>query len=364
MYNVFSGTFLFSLAVSLIVTTITTPIFIFLFKKYKILIDDPKQHIHPAIIHTKPIPRGGGLPFYLGVLVSGIIFLPHTKLTLILFIASLIALLIGLIDDKVGDFSRYIRFLANIFCALLVVGSGISIPFITNPFGGILHLDTVRISFSFFGTHSILLLSDVIAGLWLVWVMNMLNWSKGVDGQMPGIVAISAFVIGILSLRFASVDSHSLLAAQLSFIIAGASIGFLFYNFYPAKIFPGYGATSIYLLLSVVSILSSAKLATAILVMGVPMVDGIFTLFRRLLSGKSVFKGDKKHLHHLLLQKGWSQRRIALFYWLVSAILGTVALLLNSKGKLFALCMLAVVVTGALLFLHFSTQKDEKNKIV
>jgi len=190
----------------------------------------------------------------------------------------------------------------------------------------------------------------------------MLNWSKGVDGQMPGIVAISALVIGILSLRFATFDPHSLFAAKLSFILAGASIGFLVYNFYPAKIFPGYGATAVYLLLGTVSILSSAKLATAILVMGVPMIDGIFTIVRRFITGKSIFKGDRKHLHHLLLQKGLTQRQIALFYWVVSAILGTAALLLNSKGKIYVITMLIVFVTGGLLFLHFSTLNDEENK--
>ena len=130
--------------------------------------------------------------------------------------------------------------------------------------------------------------------------MNMLNWSKGVDGQMPGIVAISAIIIGILSLRFSPFGCRRALLRQryLSYI-AGASLGFLIFNFYPAKIFPGYGATAIYLLLAVASILSGAKLATAILVMGVPMTDGIFTILRRILSGKSPFWHDKKHLHHL-----------------------------------------------------------------
>src|SRR5581483_9285262 len=175
-----------------------------------------------------------GLPFYLGIVIAGYFFLPHVKLTLVLFISSLIALLIGLFDDKVGDFSRYLRFLANIFCAMLVVGSGISIPFITNPLGGIIHLDAYRVAFNFFGRHSLLLFSDIFAALWLVWVMNMLNWSKGVDGQMPGIVGISGIIIGLLSLHFAPTDSHSLLAAKLSFIIAGSSVGFLIYNFYPA----------------------------------------------------------------------------------------------------------------------------------
>jgi len=148
---------------------------------------------------------------------------------------------------------------------------------------------------------------------------------------MPGIVAISAIIIGVLSLRFSPLDQTSTTAATLSFIIAGASLGFLVFNFYPAKIFPGYGATALYLMLAVASILSSAKLATAILVMGVPMTDGMFTIIRRILSGKSPFWHDKKHLHHLLLDLGFGQRRIALFYWTISAILGILSLVLSSK---------------------------------
>jgi len=214
-----------------------------------------------------------------------------------------------------------------------------------------------------FGINLLISFSDLVAIVWIVWVMNMLNWSKGVDGQMPGIVGISAFVIGVLSLRFPSTEQNTLIATVLSFAIAGSSLGFLLFNFYPAKIFPGYGATSVYLLLAVVSILSGAKLATAILVMGVPMVDGIFTIFRRILSGRSPFKHDKKHLHHLLLNIGFSQRSVALFYWFISGIVGTISLLLSSKGKLFALIMVVVLVGGAILFLHLilSHNNDKKD---
>lgn len=333
------------------ITIIATPVSLIFIRKIG-LFDDPKTHKHPAIIHTKPIPRGGGIPLFIGIMIAGIFFLPITKTVIALFIASLIALITGVLDDKF-DISPYVRFLINIITALIVVGSGISIPFITNPMGGILYLNSVKFSFDFLGIHSIFALSDLIAIVWIVWVMNMLNWSKGVDGQMPGIVAISAIVIGVLSLRFEVLDEFNLINTRLSFIIAGASLGFLIFNFYPAKIFPGYGSTAIYLLLSVVSIMSSAKLATAILVMGVPMTDGVFTILRRLFTGHSPFWHDKKHLHHLLLGIGIKQRSIALFYWIVSAILGTIALMLSSRAKLFAIIMLLIIVGGAIFFLHF-----------
>ncbi len=340
----------FPFIVAFIITSLITPIAIFFIKKLGLL-DDPKRHKHPGIIHKKPTPRGGGIPFFLGIALTGIFFLPLTNTMIALFIAGSIALLIGVVDDKY-DISPYVRFIGNIVVALIVVGASITIPFITNPFGGILFLNSISLPVDFLGFHLVILLSDVIAMLWIIWVMNMLNWSKGVDGQMPGIVAISAIVIGLLSLRLGGFDHFSEISVNLSFIIAGASLGFLVFNFHPAKIFPGYGATAVYLLLAAVSIMSGAKLATAILVMGVPMIDGLFTILRRVLSGRSPFWHDKKHLHHLLLNFGIGQRRIALFYWIISAILGSLALVLSSREKLFAIIMLLIVVGGALLFLH------------
>lgn len=349
----------FPFLLSFLICVIATPISIFFLKKYKVL-DDPKKHVHPAILHTKPIPRGGGIPMFIGVLVASLIFIPMTQVIVAMLAAAFMSLVIGILDDKF-DISPYIRFLINIIGASIVVIMGANIPFITNPFGGILFFN--NISLPFFQGTTFTIFSDIIAILWIVWVMNMLNWSKGVDGQMPGIVAISAIVIGILSLRFSPLDQTSQIAAILSFIVAGSSLGFLVFNFYPAKIFPGYGATAIYLILAVASILSSAKLATAILVMGVPMTDGIFTIGRRILSGKSPFWHDKKHLHHLLLNLGLGHRAIALFYWVVSAILGALALILTSKGKLFAIIMLIILVGGALLFLHFLLKHSDENSL-
>lgn len=348
--------------VAFIATVIVTPLSLIFIKKFG-LFDDPKTHKHPAIIHKKPIPRGGGIPLFLGVLISAFLFLPMTKITIALFISSFLALVIGVLDDKF-DLSPYLRFSTNILCAVVIIGSGVGIPFITNPFGGILHLDTFKITFSFLGNHSMLVFSDLIALIWLVWVMNMLNWSKGVDGQMPGIIAVSAIVIGILSLRFPISDLNSLIAAKLSFIIAGSSLGFLIFNFYPARIFPGYGATTIYLLLATVSILSGAKLATAILVLGVPMIDGVFTVGRRILEKRSPFRHDNKHLHHLLLKLGFTQRAIALFYWSFSAILGAISLTLTSTGKLFAIIMLVVLVGGFLLSLHLILEYSNEKGLI
>lgn len=350
--------FLMSFSITIYLTAISIKIM-----KRLGLVDNPKVHKHPAIIHTKIIPRGGGIPLFLGASITGLFFLPLTTTTTAVFFGALIALIIGIIDDKLNaksrDVSPYFRFLINILTAIIVVGSGVSIRFVTNPFGGIIHLDAISIPLLILPVS--FLLSDFVSVLWLVWVMNMLNWSKGVDGQMPGIVAISAIVIGILSLRFVPSGELAYIDVKLSFIIAGCALAFLIFNFYPAKIFPGYGATALYLLLGVASILSSAKLATAILVMGIPTVDALFTIARRILQKQPPFLGDKKHLHHMLLHLGYSQRQIALFYWVISGILGIISLTLQSSSKIFAIVMLLAITIGALFFLH-AVVKNESSK--
>ncbi len=345
--------FIFAPVVAFVVTLLCVPLVIKFAKKAK-LMDDPKTHKHPAIIHKKPIPRAGGLAIYAGIAVAALIFTPLDSFTLTLLFGGLIVVITGVLDDKF-DLSPYVRFGVNIATAIIAVYAGVTIPFITNPLGGILHFTNFRIDLIFTSFH----FGDVLAVVWIVWVMNMLNWSKGVDGQMPGIAAISSFVIGIAALRFLSVEQTSYMTTILSFIVGGASLGFLFFNFYPAKIFPGYSATILGYFIGILSITSGVKLATAVLVMGVPSVDAAITIIRRILSKKSPFWHDRGHLHHLLLNYGMGHRSIAVFYWLMSLILGFVALSASSRGKLFVIMLVVVVVLGFVFMLRIAGKRQE-----
>jgi UDP-GlcNAc:undecaprenyl-phosphate GlcNAc-1-phosphate transferase len=336
------------------ITLILTPLLIPVIRKFG-LIDDPSIHKHPKVIHTSIVPRGGGIPLFLGVLLTSLFFLPYSLQTLCLFLGCFLALLVGIIDDKLNgqgkDLPPIVRLATNVLCASIIVFGGTAITYTTNPFGGIIHLNTPFLQFL------PVTLGQLISIFWMIWVMNMMNWSKGVD-QMPGIVAITAFVIGLLSLRFAAESVH-VLDVPLSMIVAGVALGFLPYNLDPPKIFPGYGATALYLFLASVSILSTTKVATTLLVLGVPTVDAVFTIVRRIAHKQSPLLGDRKHLYHLLLDLGYSKRQIALFYWVLSAILGIVALTLESKSKFFALIMVTVITLGGLFFLH--SIRDEKD---
>lgn len=322
------------------------------------LVDDPKTHRHPAVIHQTPIPRAGGLPIFLAILFSILLFITIDKKILGILGGSFLLVLIGLLDDKY-DLNPYLRFLTNILAAAIVVGSGIGISFITNPLGGILRLDQIKITLNFLGSWEFLVLANIFAIFWIVWVLNMLNWAKGVDGQMPGIAAITFLTLAVLTLRFLKDDPTQMDVLRLSLIGAGASIGFLIFNFHPAKIFPGYSATVLGFLIAVIAILSQAKVGTALLVMAIPAIDFFFTIIRRISQGRSPFWGDRLHLHHRLLDLGFSQRQIALSYWAVCAILGTLSLFLRPTQKIFAIVFLGAIVLGGIIWTQKQPRKEE-----
>lgn len=172
---------------------------------------------------------------------------------------------------------------------------------------------------------------------------------------MPGVVSVAAIILGLLSLKLAFLsDSTQLDVAKLAFITAGSSLGFLIFNWHPAKIFPGFsGSTILGFMVATLAILSGAKLATAGLVLLIPATDFIYTFLRRILQGKSPVWADRGHLHHKLLMAGFTHRQVSLFYILGSVILGATALGLSSQGKLFAAISVATVILGGILWLSF-----------
>lgn len=330
-------------AISFLITILTIPLTIKFAKRFN-LIDQ-----------NRTVPRAGGLAVFLALILSILIFTPIKDSTIGILGGLMILLLVGLADDKYQNLSPYLRLVGQFVAAIVLVISGVGINFITNPIGGIIHLD------------SITLLPQILAIVWIVWVMNMVNWSKGVDGQMPGIITVSAIILGLLSLKLSIMqDLSQAEVAQLSFITAGSSLGLLIYNWYPAKIFPGFsGSTILGFMIAVLAILSGAKLATALLVLLIPATDFAYTFVRRILQGKSPVWGDRGHLHHKLLEQGLSHQQIALFYILGSVILGAAALLLPSSGKLFAASLVALLILGTILWLNFfgglSKQSDQGN---
>jgi UDP-GlcNAc:undecaprenyl-phosphate GlcNAc-1-phosphate transferase len=316
------------------------------------LVTDTKKRFHPAHTHTGIIPRGGGIPVFLSVLITVLLFLPVNKILIGILIGSFLLVVIGVLDDY-SDISPYIRFGTNLFISALVIMFGLGIPYISNPFGGVIRFDTWQIPINFLGKHSIWVIADLLAIIWLSWTTNMVNWSKGVDGQLPGFVAITAVFLGLLSNRYTGHDISAQTVTLLSFIVAGSYLGFLPFNFYPQKIMPGYGGGALAgFLLGILSILSFGKVGTAVLILSIPLLDATYTILRRIKNRKSPFRADWGHLHHRLLEIGWGKRRIAVFYWIVSLILGVSSLFLKGIEKLIAFCTIAILLLVFILIIE------------
>ena len=339
--------------VAFIITILATPLVIKLAHKLKV-VDDPKINKHVKVIHKYPVPRMGGLATFFAILVTSLIFLPPDKHLVGILIGGTLITLIGILDDKY-NLNPYLRLLLGLFAALAPIAAGIGIAFISNPGGGIIDLSYPQIVFNLLGKErSIWVLSDLFGLFWIIFIMNMLNMgAKGIDGQLPGVVVISAITIAAMSLKF-SADITQWPIITLAAILAGAYLGFLPWNFYPQKIMPGYGGSTLAgYILAILTILSTTKVGILMVVLGVPLIDTGYVIIRRIFSGKSPVWGDRGHLHHRLLDIGWGKRRIAVFYWAITAFLGFIALNLNTTSKLYTMVGITIVLGGLILWLTY-----------
>lgn len=339
-----------SLITALVISLIFTPITIWFFRRNNWL-EDPRLQKRKNITHQRPIPRGGGISCFIAILTTSLIFLsPDPHLRAILISASL-TLVVGIFDD-LFNLNPYLRLLTNALAAIIIIQSGIKIKFLTNPLGGIINLN-----YSFGPIN----MANLITLIWILWCMNVVGWSAGIAGQLPGFVTITSLVIGILSLRFIQ-DITQWPVTVLAGAVSGAYLGFLPFNFLPQKIMPGYSGKSLAgLLISVLAILSGAKLATVILTLAIPMLDGIWAIIRRLAQGKIPVWGDAQHLHHLFLKAGVPKPLIAVIYWLFSAGIGAIVLQLNSRQKVWAFLMVGVGFVFLILALKRTIKKNHSN---
>lgn len=349
---------------ALLLSFFISPIIIKIYHKFHWL-DDPLKKQHVKVLHLQPTPRGGGIITYLSILFSSLIFLQIDKYLLAILLAGLLIIITGVWDD-LKDISPILRLGTNILASLIVVGVGIGIAYISNPFGsGVIHLDQPQINLLIFSQQkSIWLIADLLAIIFIVWNMNMINWSSGLPGQMSGFVTISSCFIGLLSTKFAD-DPTQFNTTLLCFITAGAYAGYLFWNWQPQRSMPGYGGSTLAgFMLAVLSILSGAKVATMLMVLAVPTADAIFTIARRILAGKSPFFGDRGHLHHKLIDvMGWSQIEVAIFYWSCSLLLGILSLYLNTWQKISTMVVVFLLVFGFLVWAKLGNCKKLENNV-
>jgi UDP-GlcNAc:undecaprenyl-phosphate GlcNAc-1-phosphate transferase len=205
------------------------------------------------------------------------------------------------------------------------------------------------------------MVADTLALVWLVSMQNIVGWSSGVDGQLPGFVIIAAVTMGVIGYRL-GVDPKTDFGFLLAMTTAGAYLGFLPWNWYPQKIMPGYGGKSMAgFLLGIIAILSTAKVGALVMVLGIPLLDAARVIFKRIFEKRSPFLGGREHLHHYLLDMGWSPRSISILYLLTSLAFAILAINLNTQLKYFTMAIITLGVGGLLLWLQKSSISSKRH---
>lgn len=304
--------------------------------------------------HQGVVSRLGGVAMYLGFTAAVLISLPIrswlppgplgpdpkeiTRLTAVL-LGSAFIFVFGLLDDR-RELSPRALYLGQTIAALIAIAGLIFIERVMNPFTNELTIFPwpLVLGFTLF---------------WYVGMMNTVNFLDGLDGLAAGVAAITAAVLTVHMLRE---GQHSV--ALLPLALLGATLGFLPYNFHPARVFMGScGALFLGFALAALSLVAGARVATVLLVVGIPILDVAWQIFSRLRRGRSISQGDRGHLHFRLLDLGLSQRQIVGLYWGFSAAFGVLALVLSSRlYKLIAIVGLGVAALIVLSILSRDRQ--------
>lgn len=321
------------------------------------LLDDPQRYGK----RRPPLPYPSGILAVLTFIAFFAALAPWTLQSAGLLLAVLMLALTCFRDDRLR-LPPALRLAIQAAVALVIFATGSRIYTITNPLEGvlgmgpILKLDTIDIP-SFLGPLP--LWSGVFTVFWLMLTMNALNWFDGIPGQVNLLSTISFLTIGALSLS-ARVDQPEL--ASIAFILAGIGLACLVFDFPPPKMLLGdTGAMFFGLMLGTLTIMSGGKVATAFLVLGVPLIDVFLVIVRRILKGASPFRGNvsDEHLHHRLLRKGWSERQINALTALLGTSFGITALFLSTEGKFLAALVLFLLMLGLSLYSAPVVSPDE-----
>lgn len=292
-------------------------------------------------IHQEPKPKLGGLAIFFSFVLAVVLLavvggtqeISGSRLAG-LVVGGAILIIGGILDDKY-DLSPPKQIIFSILAALVVVATGTHISFITSPWGGHIILDQYKVmGYPVFG--------GLLVFFWILGMIYTTKFLDGMDGLVTGISGIAGLVIFGLSLAPAVRQTTT---ALLSIIFAAACFGFLRHNFHPAKIFLGEGGSTFTgFMIGTLAVISGGKIATALLVLGIPVLDVAWVIVQRLWFRSSPFRGDRKHLHFRLLDIGLSQKQAVLLLYLISALFGGLGIFLQSLGKLVALGILSGIM--------------------
>lgn len=317
--------------VALVLSLLLTPVAKWLAPRWG-AIDKPDERK----VHTRLMPRMGGLAIYCSFAVAALLIGGFTKATVALVVSSGIAMLVGLVDD-LHNISPKMKLLGQLVAAIVFVAFGGYIKFMTNPFGGdVIFLEYWGIPLTI---------------IWLVGISNAINLIDGLDGLAAGVSAIAALTMATVSFSRGYYQP-----AALSLVLAMSLFGFLRYNFSPASIFMGdSGSLFLGFALGAMAIMGFSKGATVIslfipiLILGIPIFDTFFAIVRRYTNHKPIFQPDKGHLHHCLLALGLSHRQTVLIIYAITLFMGICAILLTVLSSRQAILILIVIVVFSLV---------------
>lgn len=306
------------------------------------IIDRP----HGPYEKVRPLVRLGGISLFASFIIGAISFTALDKHLLALIFGGLLIIVVGLADD-LYSLSPWVLGASHLLAALVLILGGIGMDYIRNPLspfigGNIVHLDIFKIPFQIGDlTYHLTVFSDLFTLFWVFGLTNIVNWIDGLDGLATGVGLIASLALFAISFKFGTP-----LPATLSLILVGVLLGFLLFNFYPAKIILGSGGYLLGFFLATLAIYSEGRTATALLVLALPVLDTVIVLLNRFREGKPLYLGDKTHLHHRLLEKGLTVRQVVVLEWVICLTLGAVSLFLTGLGKLLATLL---VLLGGLL---------------
>lgn len=328
--------YLFPFLKSFFIAVVFIAIIIFFSGKIKIRRRTSLRHIH-----GKNVSRFGGaaiiFAFLIAILADKNLVISESLWSIL--IASFLILAIGLFDDFL-ELDWKIQLFSQIAIAVLIFILGVRVEFITNPFGG----------FIFLNLGKYLIPSLIFVIVWLLVLINAVNWLDGIDGLSGGITFLGALTIFFLSLK---PEVNQPPVGIIAMALAGAVLGFLIFNFHPARILAGTsGSMFMGFILGVLAIFAGTKIATALLIMAIPILDLIWVIGERIRSGSSIFSPDRRHLHYKLMELGWSQKKIALFFCLVTFLIALIALNTRATGKLISIALVIIVMTVVLFIVN------------
>lgn len=281
---------------------------------------------------SKQIPRLGGVALFFGFWAA-VLADPNLRLTHDLWglaVGSVFVLFMGFWDD-IRKLHWSVQLTAQVLTAGIVYALGVRIAYVTNPFGGI---------FSF-GTEHFFSVSLLLGVLWFVLLFNSINWLDGMDGLAGGVLCVAAAVLFAVSLR---PEVYQPPVAILSLAFLGACSGFLIMNMRPAKIFLGTsGAFLGAFFIGYIAVFAGAKIATALLVLILPIFDAVRVIVYRIKSGKSLVRSDFNHLHHRLRSAGWTYRSILFLFYAIAIIAAVFAISFGAQWKLWFFAIVPIV---------------------